>query len=176
MKKNVLQEEMKVLEELLQTINHIVTPFSFRDELKSIMDPTTRRRMCEKHPKCFLPVRMGNKDIPFLPICNRNGATDKDMIAFSMKLANRLLGRENVDRGMLEITLKKLNRLNTSYSKDIPTPADVAARKANVTKAMVVLRRQLDSIRGNNPGIGSDTEPEADFVDVIPRRRPISVP
>jgi hypothetical protein len=176
MKKNILQEEMQVLEELLQSINHIVTPFSFRDELKSIIDPTTRRRLSEKYPRCFLPVRMGNKDIPFLPICNRNGATDKDMIAFSMKLANRLLGREDVDRGMLEITMKKLNRLNTTYSKEIPTPPGPAAKKANVTKAMLMLRRDLDLLRGNNPGIGSDAEPEADFIDMVPKRRQISLP
>lgn len=175
MKKNVLQEEMNVLEELLQSINHIVTPFSFREELKSIMDPETRRRLSEKYPKCFLPVRMGNKDVPFLPICNRNGATDRDMIAFSMKLANRLLGREDVDRGMLEVTMKKLNRLNTSYSKEIATPADIAAKKANVTKAMILLKQSLDSIRGGEAGVGADSEPDADFVDVLPRR-PISVP
>lgn len=170
-----LNEAFQKLEELLQTVNHIVTPFSFRDELKSVMDPTTRKRMCEKHPKCFLPVRMGNKDIPFLPICNRNGATDKDMIAFSMKLANRLLGREEVDRGMLEITLKKLHRLNTTYSKEIPTPADAAAQKALATKAMILLKHHLDKIRGGEPGIGSDSEPDADFIDVI-SKRPVSLP
>lgn len=170
-----INEAFQKLDELLQTVNHIVTPFSFRDELESVMDPETRKRLYEKNPRCFLPIRMGNKDIPFLPICNRNGATDKDMIAFSMKLANKLLGRENVDRGMLEITLKKLNRLNTTYSKEIPTPANMAAQKALATKAMILLKQNLDQIRNGNPGVGSDSEPDADFIDVIPRRT-VSVP
>ena len=40
--------------------------------------------------------------------------------------------------------------MNSSYSKDIPTPPDVAARKANVTKAMIVLKKQLNSLRGTD--------------------------
>ena len=131
------------------------------------MEPGTRERMREKYPHCFLPVRMGNKDIPFLPICNRNGATDKEMIAFSMKLANRLLGREDVDRGMLEITLKKLGRLNTTYSKDIPTPAGRAAQKANITKAMLLLKKKLDIIRR-----GGETEDD----NFIAPKPPVAVP
>lgn len=161
--KNNLNEEFKVLEEFIQKVNSIVTPFSFRDELKAVMDKETRRRLSERYPKCFLPVNMGNKDIPFLPICNRSGASDKNMIAFSMKLANRLLGRDDVDRGMLEITIKKLSRLNSIYSKDIPTPPDMAARKANVTKAMMVLKRELDRIKTSND------EP-------IPPKAPIALP
>jgi len=72
------------------------------------------------------------------------------MIAFSLKLANRLLDREDVDRGMLEIVIKKLNRMNSTYSKDIPTPPDMAARKANVTKAMILLKKQLNTLRGTD--------------------------
>lgn len=147
MKKKVFKEDFQRLEEFIQKINNIITPFSFRDELKSVMDKETRIRMSEKYPKCYLPVRMGNKDIPFLPLCNRNGATDKNMISFSMKLANRLLGREDVDRGMLEITLKKLSRMNNTYSKDIPTPPGPASQKANVTKSLILLKKNLDKIK-----------------------------
>lgn len=150
MKKKVFKEDFQQLDEFIQSVTDIITPISFRDELRAVMDKETRHRMCERYPKCFLPVRMGNRDVPFLPICNRNGATNKHMIAFSMKLANRLLDRKDVDRGMLEITLKKLGRLNTSYSKEIPTPPDVAARKANVTKALNMLKKELDKINSSN--------------------------
>lgn len=150
MKQKVFTEDFQKLEEFIQKVSDIITPFSFRDELKAVMNKDTRKRMCEKFPKCFMPVRMGNRENFILPVCNRNGATDKNMIAFSMKLANRLLDREDVDRGMLEITIKKLNRMNSSYSKDIPTPPDVAARKANVTKAMIVLKKQLNALRGTD--------------------------
>jgi len=150
MKKKVFTEDFQKLEEFIQKVNDIITPFSFRDELKAVMNKETRKRMCEKYPKCFLPVRIGNKDAFIMPVCNRNGATDKNMIAFSLKLANRLLDREDVDRGMLEIVIKKLNRMNSTYSKDIPTPPDMAARKANVTKAMILLKKQLNTLRGTD--------------------------
>ena len=162
MKKKILNEVNK-LTEFIQKVNDIVSPISFRDELRAVMDRNTRKHLCEKHPKCWLPVNISNSSVPFLPICNRNGATDKRMIAFSMKLANRLLGREDVDRGMLEITIKKLDRLNSVYSKDTPKPADMAARKANVTKAMMVLKRELDKIKTSND------EP-------IPPKAPVAVP
>lgn len=97
-----------------------------------------------------MPIRMGNQDAFILPVCNRNGATDKNMIAFSMRLANRMLDREDVDRGMLEITMKKLHRLHSTYSKTVPTPADRAAQKANITKSFKKMKQYLDTI---NKGI-----------------------
>lgn len=165
MKKKQILTEIDKLQEFIQKINHIVSPISFRDELKQVMDPQTRKLLCEKYPKCFLPVRMGNKDAFIMPVCNRNGATDKNMIAFSMKLANKLLDREDVDRGMLEITIKKLNRMYNTYSKEIPTPPGSVAQKANVTKAMIILKKHLNALRG------TDKEGE-----LVVQRAPISVP
>jgi hypothetical protein len=150
MKKNNLNEQFQHLDEILQSVNDIITPFSFQDELRSVMDKETRKRLSEKYPKCFMPVRMGNKDNYVLPVCNRNGATDRNMIAFSMKLANRMLDREDVDRGMLEVTMKKLKRLHSTYSKSVPTPADRAAQKANVTKSFKKMKQYLDDIRKGN--------------------------
>ena len=150
MKKKIFKEEFQKLDELMQKVNTIVSPFSFRDELEAVMDKETRHRLYEKNPRCFMPVRMGNQDAFILPICNRNGATDKNMIAFSMKLANRLLDREDVDRGMLEITMKKLERLNNTYSKDIPKPMDRAAQKANITKSFMKMKQYLDDIKKGN--------------------------
>lgn len=165
MTKKVFQEDFKRLEEFIQRVSDIVSPISFRDELRAVMDKETRRRLCERHPKCFLPVRMGNRDAFIMPVCNRNGATDKNMIAFSMKLANRLMDREDVDRGMLQITIRKLERMYNTYNKDIPTPPDMAAQKANVTKAMILLKKNLNALRG------TDKEGE-----LVVQRPPISVP
>ena len=165
MKKEIFTEDFETLNEFIQKVSDIVSPMSFRDELRAVMNKDSRKQLYEKYPKCWLPVRMGNKDAFIMPICNRMGSTDKNMIAFSMRLANKLLDREDVDRGMLEVTLKKLNRMHNTYSKDIPTPPNRAAQKANITKAMTVLKRQLNSIRGE------DKEGE-----IVPQRAPISVP
>lgn len=147
MKKEYLKE-FKNLQELIQKINHIMTPLTFRDELKSVLDPTTVKNLSEKYPKCYFPINMGNSQM-VLPICNRNGSTDKRMITFALKAANRMMKRDDVDRGMLEVTIKKLERLNSTYSKDIPKPANKAAIKANLTKSFIKMRQYLDTIKGN---------------------------
>ena len=147
MKEDLLQEEIQKLDEFIQKINSIVTPFSFRDELKAVMNKETRKNLSEKYPKCWFPIRMGNKDSMIFPVCNRNGATDRNMIAFSKKLANRLAGREDVDRGMLEIVMKKLDRLDSTYSKEIPKPIGPATQKGKVTKALNLLKKNLLNIR-----------------------------
>ena len=165
MKKQIFTENFKVLNEFIQKVNDIISPISFRDELKTVMDKTTRKQLSEKYPRCWLPVNISNSNVPFLPICNRNGSTDKRMIAFSMRLANRLLDREDVDRGTLEITIKKLSRMHNTYSREIPTPPNIVARRANITKAMILLKKQLNALRG------TDKEDET-----IINRPPISVP
>lgn len=114
MKKNKVEDTFKELDKYLHEINSIVGPFSYRSDLEAVMDKNTRHNLYEKNPRCFMPIRLGNKDIPFLPICNRNGATDKNMVAFSLKLANKLLDREDVDRGLLTITIKKLEDLSSN--------------------------------------------------------------
>lgn len=165
MKKEIFTEDFETLNEFIQKVSDIVSPMSFRDELRAVMNKDSRKQLYEKYPKCWMPIRLGNTDHMILPVCNRSGATSKEMIAFSMKLANKLAGREDVDRGMLEITLKKLKRMHNTYSRDIPSPPNRVAQRANITKAMTVLKRQLNSIRGE------DKEGE-----IVPQRVPISVP
>jgi len=165
MKKKKILNEFERMQEFIQKVSDIVSPISFRDELKSVIDPNIRKHLYEKYPKCFLPVRIGNRDAFIMPVCNRTGATDKNMIAFSLKLANRLLDREDVDRDMLQITIKRLNRMFNTYSKDIPTPPGSAAQKANVTKALILLKKNLNALRG------TDKEGEP-----VIYKRPISLP
>lgn len=147
MKQKIFKEDFQKLNEYIQKINDVIGPLSYRDELLSIMDEEERNRLYEQYPKCFLPVNIGNKDIPFLPICNRMGATDKNMIAFSLKLANRLIGREDVNRGMLEITIQKLERLNNKYSKDEVHPSDIAALKGNSTKSLNKIKEYIKGLK-----------------------------
>jgi hypothetical protein len=143
-----INESFQILDELLQKVNDIVYPFSYRDELKAIMDKQTRHNLFEKYPRCFLPINIGNKDAFILPICNRAGATDRNMIAFSKKFANRLLDRPDVNRGMLEITMKKLDRMDNKYSKEPVRPADMAARKGNSTKSLNKIKDYIHNLKG----------------------------
>jgi len=144
MGKDILKEEFHRLEEFIQKINHIVTPISFRDELKSIMDRERRKALCEKYPKCWIPINVGGSLIPFLPICNRNGMTDPRMIDFSLKLAKRLNNRENIDHEMLEFAIDKLEKLHLKCSQKTPKTDHVTSKKDKISKASNTLNRSLE--------------------------------
>lgn len=113
-----LKESFNLLQEYLDDVEELINPLSYRDELKALMDPETRKEMCEKHPHCFLPVNIGNKDAFIMPVCNRKGAYDKNMIAFSKKFANRMLGNPEVNRGMLEISIRKMEDLEKDPNQE----------------------------------------------------------
>lgn len=150
MKKDTLfKEEFHRLEECVQKLNHIITPISFRDELKSIMDRETRELLYEKYPKCWIPLSVGGSLIPFLPICNRNGMTDSRMIDFSLKLAKRLNGRENIDPAMLKFTIYKLMKLKLKFGQRISKIDHVTDQKNKGEKALSILDKTLENIRKN---------------------------
>jgi hypothetical protein len=149
MKKGVFQEDFKLLDELIHKIGNIISPVdNYNDEIKMVMTPETRKRIFDKNPKCFFPVRMGNKDAFILPVCNRKGMTDQNMIALSIKMANKLLDRENVDRGMLEITIRRLERLHNKYSKDEVKPSGRAGLKGHLTRRLRNLNDYLHNLEG----------------------------
>lgn len=149
MKKQTLDESFQRLEEYIQKINSIISPISFRDELTAVMDKTSRQRLCEKYPKCWLPLTVGARDIPFLPICSRSGMVDSRMVQFSLKLCRRLNGKENIDQEKLANAMGRLERLHSKYSRDPVKPAGMAYQKGRVTKGLNILKRNLDSIKGN---------------------------
>lgn len=62
------------------------------------------------------------------------GAVDPTIIKLSIKMVNKMMGNDAVDQDHLVIILQKLNGLSNKYSKEVPKPSDVAAKKANVTK------------------------------------------
>ena len=138
--------EFEQLGELLRTVNKLISPETFSDKLKWLTDRDMKKKLFERYPKCFLPVRIGQL-IPFLPICNRSGMVDPDLISFSLRLANKLRSHDNVDQEHLSIQINRLNRLYNVYSKDIPKPPNMAATKGNVTKNVNIIKQYLDRIR-----------------------------
>ena len=146
-KSKIFKEEFQRLEELLGKVNDIVQPLSYQDELRSLMDKNTRQNLYSKFPKCFIPYNTGNADGMLFPVCNRMGAVDPFIIKFSMKLANKIAGKEQFDKGPIEIILKRLERLHSKYSGDNVKTPEMAGQKGNVTKTLNTIKNYLDKLK-----------------------------
>ena len=151
MGKDTIKEDLEILRELIRTAyNHLdpVDKFSFLYH-KKIM-----QKLYGKHPKCFLNLKradggpMGQPVMPYvLPVCNRSGIYDPDVIRVSMKMVKRLMDQEGAGRfdiNDLQVTLDKLDRYHNRYAKEIPKPHNMAGRKANMSRMFNNIGKHLD--------------------------------
>ena len=141
---NKLHENFVHLEELIRTADSLINPITVDKRLEWLMRKDVRGKLFEENPKCFLSMNIGQKTMLF-PICSRSGMEDPQIIDFSIKLANRIAGKPDVDVSELQVTLKKLNMLKKKFSQPIPKPAKNAAQKGNSTKNM----NQIKSLLSN---------------------------
>jgi len=125
-----LNEEYKVLEELLRTAYNLISPITYHDDLNRLT-PEFVRQDSEKNPGCYLKLGQG-ADHTLFPICNRFGFKDPQMISFSLKLAKKMAEKFGDDRASGLII--KLTKLSAKYSKEIPKTNSQAALKGLATK------------------------------------------
>ena len=142
-----VDEQFDLLDELIRKVHSLVGPYEIHDELKWLMKRDVRKKIFEKFPKCFLSLTSRGRFIPFFPICNITGSEDPEVIAFSMKLANKLKDRPSMDQKHLDLILVKLQRLHNRFNKEIPKPPDVAAKKGMITRALKTIGGYLNKIR-----------------------------
>jgi len=131
----LLQEEFEHLDELIRKANSLINPITVHHSLKTLMDPEARLTHYKKHPKCYLSLGQGRKNVLF-PICSMAGIEDVEMIRFSLKLADKLYARKDIDGDGLAVIVKKLKRLENKFSKEIPKTATMSHLKAKATKKM----------------------------------------
>ena len=139
-----LYEEFFHLEELLRTADSLINPMTVDQRLAWLMDKNVRGKLFEEYPKCFLKLNMGAKHM-VLPVCNRSGMHDPQIIDISIKMANKIAGKPDIDTEELKVTLHKLEFLKNKYSKAIPKPSNAAGQKGNVTKNLNQISRLLKS-------------------------------
>jgi len=137
-KKENLNENIQLLEELVRKAYELISPIPFDYELKWLMKQDHRNALFEKNPKCFLKLkRMGRSDlyeVPFFPVCNRAGMIDPQMIDLSLKMVDQVAGNDRVDQDSLVVVAQKLKALKSKFSKELPRTNEMGAKKAQVTK------------------------------------------
>ena len=132
----MIKKEVHRLEELIRTAtNNILTP---EERISYLLSPDLKNRLNGKFPECFISLkRMGQDTSEYLlPLCNRAGIIDPLAINISYRIVGKLLSDSTglFDVNNLQSIFDKLTRLKDRYEKEVPKPAQAAARKALVTR------------------------------------------
>ena len=138
-------KELEHIQELVRKMHSLISPMSYTDTLKDLRTQSAQDVFKGDFAKCVLPWKIGAQQV-HLPICNRFGMVDPQMIDFSKKVVNRMRSVSPQTDDGTNIIIAKLDRLHNKYSKDIPKPADRAAANGQVTK---FTNRLLKNIKGH---------------------------
>lgn len=140
-----MTKELQNLEELIRLASQNL--LTKKDKLLYITRPELRDKLYGKFPECFISLkRMGRDTTPYLlPICNRAGMIDPDVIEISVKVIQRLLADPTgmYDINQLQTILDKLDRMKARYKKTVPKPPRQAGRKAVVTRMFNNIKNHL---------------------------------
>lgn len=120
--------DFKVLDELLRKAQDVMNPDG-HEELVSSLTKEGMAQYYKKHPNCFMRI----EDVLF-PLCGQGARKCPKMIAFSLKMAQNLVGTDGVDQEALAIIMQKLERLKGRYEKEVPTSISGAVKKAQSTR------------------------------------------
>lgn len=142
-------KKLQNLEELIRTAS--VHLLSKEDKFAYISNPHLKKMLYGKYPECFISIKRLGQDTSsyLLPICNRAGIVDPDVIIVAMKAVKRLMADPSgtYDVNDLQGVLDKLNRIQNRYSKDVIKPPQQAGRKAVVTRMFNNVKDHLTTIR-----------------------------
>jgi len=139
-----IQEDFTYLEELLRLAYNLISPSTYKDDLNWMKDRSVTEKMYNKCPSCFLTIMRKDKGIIYFPICNRARIEDPRVIKFSIIFAGKLSGNEHIDEEELKAIMKRLERLNSTFSKPIPRSTRMAILKGRTTKQFKGMRKYLD--------------------------------
>jgi len=139
---------LKHLEELIRTAtNQLLTK---QEKVGYLMNPDLKDKLYGKFPECFISLKKMGRDVSayLLPLCNRAGIIDPEVIKISYAAVGKLLSDQNgmYDINDLQTILSKLDRLKARYSKTIPKPPQQAGRKAVVTRMFKNIKKHLVTV------------------------------
>ena len=138
------EKELHRLEELIRAASDKL--LTKEEKIGYLINPRVKKELYGKFPECFITLRrMGRNTDPYLmPLCNRAGIIDPQVIDISYKATEKLLADPSgtFDINDLQGILDKLTRMKATYDKTTPRPPQQAGRKAVVT-------RMFNNIKGH---------------------------
>lgn len=146
-----MKKDTRYLQELLTKISSYLDPTEVDDQAKWLYNRKLSERLYGEKPECFVGIRGRGQDIStILPVCNRAGMQDPAVIAFSIKLAQRLGADDKVglvDPASLREALDELEELKKNATKKASSPKG-AGLKGNSTKGINKIKDHLKKVRG----------------------------
>jgi hypothetical protein len=137
--------ELEMLQELIRSVYDKIDPV---DKFKYLTDKHIMKTLQGEKPKCFMKLNRIGQDVSayMLPICNRAGFEDADIISLSMKLVQKLMSDKvgEFDVNDLNTALSKLQHKHNVFSKKIPHPANMAGHKSNTTRLFNNIKNHLN--------------------------------
>ncbi len=141
---STFNDSFDYLSELIRKVSMLIDPT--HHTLDWLMNKDARDELFEKYPKCFLSLPYRN-DVTILPICNRKGMIDPNIIKISLKIIDKLEQRGSVNIDDLKCIRKRLQMLYTRYSKNIPTAFLSSINKSKTTRLINKLKQQVNKIK-----------------------------
>jgi len=141
MKTNI-NEELKVLSELIRKANELINP---EESLAYLIHKDTRDRLYGKKPACFMKLRPIGRDTSayLFPICNRNGIEDPKVIKLSIMMLQKAMTDSRFDPNEIQSMLNKMQHRYDTFIQRVPKPASAAARKAKITRMFNNIKQYL---------------------------------
>jgi len=141
------------LEHLEELIRMASTHLLSKDERIGYLnnDHGLRDRLYGKYPKCFIAIYRKDATVINLPICNRLGIIDVDVINLSVKAIQKLMEDEDgsIDVNELTKVLTKLETVKNRYDKPVPKPPVPAAVKGQMTQMFNNIKNHLNTVIRN---------------------------
>ena len=133
------------LQELIRKLTSLISPVTYEDTLQDLMTQSPQDVFKGDFKKCVIPWKVGSQ-LLHIPVCNRFGMVDPQIINFSKKMVNRFKSVSPQYSETSQIVITKLDNLYNRFNKDIPKPQDRAAQHAQMTK---FTNRVLQNIKGH---------------------------
>jgi len=138
-------KELDILHETVSKLHSLISPMTYNDTLKDLRTKPAGEVFKGDFKKCIVPWKIGQK-VLHLPICNRYGAHDPQMINLSKKMVNKYKSVDPQSSEGGEIVITKLDGLFKRYMKDSPISHRQAAKNGEVTKFR---KKILANIKGH---------------------------
>jgi hypothetical protein len=136
--------ELEILQELIRSIYDKIDPV---DKFKYLTDKKITDTLHGEKPGCFMSLPRIGQDVSsyLLPMCNRAGFEDVDIISLSIKLVQKLMSDKSdaFDINDLNTALSKLQHKHNVFAKEIPHPAKMAGHKSNTTRLFNNIKNHL---------------------------------
>jgi hypothetical protein len=146
------KQRLMYMQELIRKANEYLDPQGVED-YEYLYRKDVRDRLYGQFPKCFVKIKGIGREFGeyLLPICNRAGIVDPKVITISIKTVKKFMDSDDGTSDVNELVkvLNNLDRMYSTYSKEIPKPPEPAAQKANVTKMFNKISKYLDVYKGN---------------------------